>query len=56
MSKIMKSGLVLLGLMVSVSVLAEEGIDVDQIHIDYINPFPANLEEILNQYEHIFVI
>ena len=28
----------------------------DQIHIDYINPFPKNLWNILEQYEEIFVI
>lgn len=35
--------------------LAEEGIEIDQIHIAYLNPFPANLGEVLSRYENIFV-
>ena len=35
--------------------LAEQGIEVDQIHIEYINPFPANFEKLLNEYDNIFV-
>lgn len=36
--------------------LSEKGIDVDQIHIDYVYPFPANLEEVLSRYKRIIVV
>ncbi len=36
--------------------LAEEGIHVDQVHVDYIHPLPANLGDILRRYKHVIVI
>lgn len=39
----------------AVSELRTEGIDTSHIHLRYLNPFPANLEELLNGFKHILV-
>ena len=39
----------------AVKVARADGLDVDHIHIRYLNPFPANLEELLKGYEKIIV-
>ncbi len=40
----------------AINLLTQENIFVDQVHIDYISPFPKDLEEILSRYKHIFVV
>lgn len=39
----------------AVNELTEEGHDVAQIHLQYINPFPKNLESLLRNYEVILI-
>jgi 2-oxoglutarate ferredoxin oxidoreductase subunit alpha len=39
----------------AVNELIEEGHDVAQIHLQYINPFPKNLESLLRNYEVILI-
>jgi 2-oxoglutarate ferredoxin oxidoreductase subunit alpha len=39
----------------AVKVAREEGLDVAHIHIRYLNPFPANLEELLKGYDKVIV-
>lgn len=35
--------------------LRQEGMDISQIHIRYISPFPKNLEELLKGFDHVLV-
>ena len=42
-------------IMGSVLALREEGCSVAVAHIRHLNPFPANIEEILNRYETVIV-
>ncbi len=35
--------------------LADEGIAIDQIHLEYLSPFPKNLKQVLENYKNIFV-
>ena len=39
----------------AVNELLDEGYDVAQIHLKYINPFPKNLESLLNNYEIVLI-
>ena len=36
--------------------LAEEGIGVDHIQVDYLNPFPKNLGDIISNYDKVIVV
>lgn len=35
--------------------LRKDGMDVSHAHLNYINPFPKNLEEMLHKFEHVIV-
>ena len=35
--------------------LKREGITVSHVHLNYLNPFPKNLEKILGQFEHVLI-
>ncbi|MEO6583990.1 MAG: 2-oxoglutarate ferredoxin oxidoreductase subunit alpha, partial [Ferruginibacter sp.] len=35
--------------------LAKEGVEIAHVHIRYMRPFPANLGDILKNYEHVLV-
>jgi 2-oxoglutarate ferredoxin oxidoreductase subunit alpha len=39
----------------AVSLCRDEGLDVAHIHVRYLNPFPANLGELLRRYERVLV-
>lgn len=39
----------------AISQLRKQGASVAHVHIQYLNPFPANLADIISQYEHIIV-
>ncbi len=36
-------------------VLADDGIAADHVHITHLHPFPPNLGELLEGYDHVFV-
>ena len=35
--------------------LVEEGYDVAQVHLRYINPFPKNLGELLHEFDKVLI-
>lgn len=39
----------------AVHILREQGIEIAQAHLRYINPFPKNLGDVLNKYEKVIV-
>lgn len=42
-------------ILTAVSELEEEGVNVDSVHFDYINPLPANTAEVFARYDRILV-